>query len=191
MEYKNFNPADKITLDVPLFIRLLEYAREDAKTDMDLHKVTENAIALSETGKTLTMDQYDAIVKDGGQEDASYANMANENKNIKTQNMKQINELKRMQQLAGVINESQLNENIEEADTASDELSDEQFKIFGAFKPSAEKIMRLLINKKIGTQEAKDLIKKYGFTKKDMIQAVIKLGLQGMKLPADFKGFND
>jgi hypothetical protein len=83
MEYKNFNPADKITVDVPLFIRLLEYAREDAKTDMDLHKVTENIVALSETGKTLTMAQYDAIVKDGGQEDASYASMANENTRLK------------------------------------------------------------------------------------------------------------
>ena len=88
MEYKNFNPEDKVTLDIPLFIRLLEYAREDAKTDMDLHKVTENAIALSTTGKTLTMAQYDSIVKDGGQEDASYANMANENQ--------------RMQELAGL-----------------------------------------------------------------------------------------
>lgn len=63
-----FNPADKITVDVPLFIRLLEYAREDAKTDMDLHNVTENAIALSETGKTLTMAQYDEIVKNPQQE---------------------------------------------------------------------------------------------------------------------------
>jgi hypothetical protein len=58
-----FNPADKITVDVPLFIRLLEYAREDAKTDMDLHNVTENIIKLSETGKTLTMTQYEEIVK--------------------------------------------------------------------------------------------------------------------------------
>ena len=63
-----FNPADKITVDVPLFIRLLEYAREDAKTDMDLHNVAENAIALSETGKTLTMAQYDEIVKNPQQE---------------------------------------------------------------------------------------------------------------------------
>ena len=63
-----FNPSDKITVDVPLFIRLLEYAREDAKTDMDLHNVTENAIALSETGKTLTMAQYDEIVKNPQQE---------------------------------------------------------------------------------------------------------------------------
>ena len=30
---------DTVTLDIPLMIRVLEYAREDAKTDMDLHKV--------------------------------------------------------------------------------------------------------------------------------------------------------
>ena len=42
----NYNPEDKITVDVPLFIRLLEYAREDAKSDMDLHKVTENILKL-------------------------------------------------------------------------------------------------------------------------------------------------
>jgi hypothetical protein len=63
-----FNPTDKITVDVPLFIRLLEYAREDAKTDMDLHNVAENAIALSETGRTLTMAQYDELVKNPQQE---------------------------------------------------------------------------------------------------------------------------
>jgi hypothetical protein len=56
------NPKDIIKVDVPLFIRLLEYAREDAKTDMDLHDVAENIIRLSETGKTLSMNDYDAIV---------------------------------------------------------------------------------------------------------------------------------
>jgi hypothetical protein len=65
---EQFNPTDKITVDVPLFIRLLEYAREDAKTDMDLHNVAENAIALSETGRTLTMAQYDEIVRNPQQE---------------------------------------------------------------------------------------------------------------------------
>lgn len=83
-----FNPSDKITVDVPLFIRMLEYAREDAKTDMDLHKVTENIISLSESGKTLTMDEYDAIVKDGGQEDSTVSS---------------VNEVKRMQQLANIL----------------------------------------------------------------------------------------
>jgi hypothetical protein len=59
---ENINPKDKITLDVPLFIRLLEYAREDAKTDMDLHNVAEKAIELSSTGNILTMTDYDQIV---------------------------------------------------------------------------------------------------------------------------------
>jgi hypothetical protein len=56
------NPRDIITVDVPLFIRLLEYAREDAQTDMDLHSIAENAISLALSGKTLTMDDYVSIV---------------------------------------------------------------------------------------------------------------------------------
>jgi hypothetical protein len=58
---ENTNPTDVISLDVPLFIRMLEYAREDAKTDMDLHNVTENTLKLSTTGKTLTMADYNKI----------------------------------------------------------------------------------------------------------------------------------
>jgi len=80
---KQFNPSDKITLDVPLFIRLLEYAREDAKTDMDLHNVAEKAIAASETGKTLTMADYDSLVA-GSSED------------------QQMDEVKRMIELANI-----------------------------------------------------------------------------------------
>jgi hypothetical protein len=47
----NMNPRDIITVDVPLFIRLLEYAREDAQTDMDLHDLTDNIISLSTSVK--------------------------------------------------------------------------------------------------------------------------------------------
>jgi len=63
----NFNPTDKIVVDIPLFIRLLEYAREDAKDDMDLHKVTENILSLSKEGNILTMDNYDSIVDNTSQ----------------------------------------------------------------------------------------------------------------------------
>ena len=59
---ENINPKDTIKTDVPLFIRLLEYAREDAKTDMDLHNVAEKTIALSGEDRTLTMSDYDNIV---------------------------------------------------------------------------------------------------------------------------------
>ena len=53
---------DTITFDIPLLIRMFEYAREDAKTDMDLHKVTEKLISIRDKG-TLTMADYDFIVK--------------------------------------------------------------------------------------------------------------------------------
>jgi hypothetical protein len=56
------NPQDVVTMDIPLLIRLLEYAREDAQTDMDLHDVTERLIQLSTSGDTLTMHEYDQIV---------------------------------------------------------------------------------------------------------------------------------
>jgi len=56
------NPVDKISMDVPLFIRLLEYAKEDAKTDMDLHDLAENITKLSETGNILSMKDYTSII---------------------------------------------------------------------------------------------------------------------------------
>jgi hypothetical protein len=53
---------DVITMDVPLFIRMLEYAKEDAKTDMDLHRVTENILELSKNNSKLSMSNYNTIV---------------------------------------------------------------------------------------------------------------------------------
>lgn len=54
--------VDTITVDVPLLIRLMEYAREDAKDDMALHNVAERLTQLSQDGNTLTMDDYESIV---------------------------------------------------------------------------------------------------------------------------------
>lgn len=48
---------DVVSFDIPLLIRMLEYAREDAKTDMDLHKVVEKLIKIRKKG-TLTMKDY-------------------------------------------------------------------------------------------------------------------------------------
>jgi len=56
------NPTDRVTMDVPLLLRVMEFAKEDAKTDMDLHDVAENLIELGKNGKTLSMGDYDAIV---------------------------------------------------------------------------------------------------------------------------------
>jgi hypothetical protein len=58
---ENTKGIDTITVDVPLMIRLLEYAREDAQTDMDLHHVAERLIALSQSGQPLSMQDYNKI----------------------------------------------------------------------------------------------------------------------------------
>ena len=52
---------DIVQLDVPLFIRLLELAREDVKQDADLHDIAEAVMKLSQQGP-ITMAAYDQIV---------------------------------------------------------------------------------------------------------------------------------
>jgi hypothetical protein len=59
------NPVDIISVDVPLFIRMLEFAREDASTDMDLHDLAQKAIKMSSEGEPLTMMHYDELVSKG------------------------------------------------------------------------------------------------------------------------------
>ena len=56
------NPVDIISMDVPLFIRMLEFAREDASTDMDLHDLAQKAISMSSKGEPITMMHYDDLV---------------------------------------------------------------------------------------------------------------------------------
>ena len=56
------DPVDIIVMDVPLFIRMLEYAREDAETDMDLHDVTERAIEATKLRGILSMEDYESII---------------------------------------------------------------------------------------------------------------------------------
>lgn len=57
------NPVDTVTVDIPLLIRLLEFAREDSKNDLDLHVVTENMLRLSQNSPSLGMKHYKKIVK--------------------------------------------------------------------------------------------------------------------------------
>jgi hypothetical protein len=65
---------DIVKLDVPLFIRLLELAREDVKQDADLHDVAEAVIKLSQDD-VATMADYNSIVsfmnKQGKEESAA------------------------------------------------------------------------------------------------------------------------
>ncbi len=56
------NEEDVIKLNVPLMIRLLEWAREEAWKDVELHVITERLIDLSDDGDTLNMSNYPEIV---------------------------------------------------------------------------------------------------------------------------------
>jgi len=51
---------DTVVLDIPLLIRVLELAREDIKSDVDLHRVVERLIQIRKKG-VLTMADYKMI----------------------------------------------------------------------------------------------------------------------------------
>lgn len=55
------NEDDVIKIDVPTFIRLLELAREDIKTDPPIHFVAEIVTRLSQD-RVVTMDDYENII---------------------------------------------------------------------------------------------------------------------------------
>lgn len=58
---------DTITMDVPLFIRMLEFSREDAKDDVTLHKVVQNALNLHQKGiEILNIENYNKIIDMSG-----------------------------------------------------------------------------------------------------------------------------
>ena len=60
---------DIVTLDVPLFIRMLEYAKEEAADDMDLHELATKTIALSKQRGILSMEDYDTLIPPADQID--------------------------------------------------------------------------------------------------------------------------
>lgn len=57
---EEMDKEDVVSLNIPLLIRMLEHAREDIKSDADLHRVIEKLIKIRDKG-TLTMDDYDYV----------------------------------------------------------------------------------------------------------------------------------
>ena len=80
---KEEDAIDTITMDVPLFIRILEYAREDAQADMDLHDLAEKAIAATKQQGLLQMDDYDMLVGEKESVDEETLTEADVPQNIK------------------------------------------------------------------------------------------------------------
>jgi len=66
--------TDTVSMDIPLLLRMMEYAREDAKTDLDLHDVAEKMIELSKHHDYLCMDNYNEIVGSAAHDDMEESN---------------------------------------------------------------------------------------------------------------------
>ena len=54
--------VDVVAMDLPLFIRLLEYSREDAQEDADLHVIAQKVNELVKERGALRMRNYRAII---------------------------------------------------------------------------------------------------------------------------------
>lgn len=84
----SMNPTDIVKLDIPLLIRLLEFAREDAQGDLDLHDLAEKLISRGSRGKTLSMKDYEYVVDEcmsggviaGGPQYESYGPITDNNR---------------------------------------------------------------------------------------------------------------
>jgi hypothetical protein len=81
-EAKEEDAVDTITMDIPLFLRMLEYSREDAKKDLDLHDVTEKANKLGKEKGILSMEDYEEIVGAAEEINEAELNEANVPSNI-------------------------------------------------------------------------------------------------------------
>jgi hypothetical protein len=57
---ESLDKKDHVAMDVPLLIRVFELVREGAKTDVDVHNITERLLSIKDKG-VLTMDDYEHI----------------------------------------------------------------------------------------------------------------------------------
>lgn len=61
---KSGERATVIRVDIPLFIRLLEHAREEAKNDIELHDIAEKLSEVCLDGTIARMRDYEKLFKE-------------------------------------------------------------------------------------------------------------------------------
>jgi hypothetical protein len=57
-------PTQKICMDVPLFIKVLEFCHDEATNDVELHRILTNAIEMTKKKECLGMIDYMELLKD-------------------------------------------------------------------------------------------------------------------------------
>lgn len=125
---KQKDSVDLIIMDVPLLLRMLEYAKEDAKTDMDLHYVTEKLIRLTKEKGKLSMDSYDEIVSK--KVDATEQTMADAAGSFETRVNSPVIKRKKISKIPNYVKEQDLSE-ITGADVSAGGVYDAPFGLKG------------------------------------------------------------
>lgn len=59
-----FSEEQVLRMTVPLFLRFLEYSKEEATTDVDLHFLTEKLIELNQEYRNLAMKHYPEVMEE-------------------------------------------------------------------------------------------------------------------------------
>lgn len=73
------DPVDAVTMDIPLFLLLMEYAKEHAKEDVDLHQLAEKANKLGKERGILSSEDYNELVDETPSEDENEEEPISEN----------------------------------------------------------------------------------------------------------------
>lgn len=67
--------GSQVCFDLELFIRLLEWGREDSTSDLQIHRLAENAERLSAEHGRLTMQHYAELTSDLGEQLGMYTGL--------------------------------------------------------------------------------------------------------------------
>ncbi len=73
--YEMVSGGSQVCCDMQLFIRLLEWAREESTDDLQIHRLAENAKALSSKNGELTMEHYEQLVSGIGEQLGMYTGL--------------------------------------------------------------------------------------------------------------------
>lgn len=73
--YEATSGGSQVCCDIELFIRLLEWAREESADDLQIHRLAENAEALSSKNGRLTMEHYEQLVSGIGEQLGMYTGL--------------------------------------------------------------------------------------------------------------------
>lgn len=115
MEELREETIDKIEMSVPLFIRALEWAREDAKDDVEIHKFVENCLKV---GGELDTDDYEKLLPEATQDNPPFVSTGKSKGDVVDKSGAKHTSLSRAKHLARLGLKSQTKKQVKESRAA-------------------------------------------------------------------------